>query len=117
MNTNDLKFTLNYAISLIIILSICVYLIRTVPTLNPAVVVMIGLFVAYLVINAINYSMPSFTTTTDNVGQYIQYSIYSNFNELGYLNVWPPLFVVLIIFIILLYNGQFRSKGGMNMNQ
>lgn len=116
MNSNDLKFTLNYAISLIIILSICVYLIRTVPTLNPAVVVIIGVFVAYLVINAINYSMPSFTSTTDNVSQYVQYSIYSNFNDLGYFNVWPPLFVVMIIFIILLYNGQLRSKG-MNMNQ
>ena len=116
MNSNDLKFTLNYAVSLVIIISICVYLVRTVPALNPAVVVMIGLFAAYLVVNFINYSMPSFTTTTDNVSQYVQYSMYSNFNELGYLNVWPPLFVVLIIFIILLYNGQLRPKG-MNLNQ
>ena len=116
MNSNDMKFTLNYAISVVIIISICVYLIRAVPTLNPAVVVMIGVFVSYLVIQAINYTMPSFSTTTDNVSQYVQYAMYSNFNDLGYFNVWPPLFVVLIIFIVLLYNGQLRSKG-MNFNQ
>ncbi len=116
MNTNDLKFTVNYAISLIIVLAVCVYLMKKMPTLNPTLVIVVGLLVAYLAITLINYTMPSFSITTSNMTDYIQYSIYSNFNDLGYFNIWPPILVVLILFIILLYNGQIRfSSNNVNM--
>ena len=108
MNSNDLKFTLNYVISLIVVLTVCIYLMKSVPTLNPVLVIVIGVLVAYLVVTGVNFVFPTFTTTSDNVSQYVEYSIYSNFNDLGYLNVWPPLFAVLIIFIILLYTFFLR---------
>ncbi len=108
MNSNDLKFTLNYVISLIIVLVVCIYLMKNFPALNPVIIIVIGLLVAYIVITGINFAFPALTITTDNITQYVEYSIYSNFNDLGYLNVWPPLFVVFIIFIVLLYNGTIR---------
>ncbi len=114
MNSNDLKFTLNYIISLIIVLTVCIYLMKSVPTLHPVLIIVIGLLVAYLVVTGINLVFPTFTNTSENVSQYVEYSLYSSFNDLGYLNVWPPLFAVMIIFIILLYNGQIRFNGGSN---
>ncbi len=116
MNSNDLKFTLNYVISLIIVLTVCVYLMKSVPTLHPILIVVIGILVAYLVISGINFIFPTFTSTSENVSQYMEYSLYSNFNDLGYLNVWPPLFAVMIIFIILLYNGQIRFSNNVSTN-
>jgi hypothetical protein len=110
MNDQDLKFTLNYAISLIIVLTMCVYLMKSVPTLHPVLVIVIGLVVAYLFVTLINYTMPSFSSTTSNVSQYVEYSLYSNLNDLGYFNIWPPVLVVLLLFIILLYNGQIRMS-------
>ena len=114
MNSNDLKFTLNYIISLVVVLIVCIYLMKSVPTLHPILIIVIGLLVAYLVVTGVNFIFPTFTQTSENVSQYVEYSLYSSFNDLGYLNVWPPLFAVLIIFIILLYNGQIRFNGTSN---
>jgi hypothetical protein len=108
MNSNDLKFTLNYVTSLIIVLVVCIYLMKSVPTLHPIIVIVIGILVAYLVITGINFLFPTFINTSENISQYVEYSLYSSFNDLGYLNVWPPIFAVMIIFIILLYNGQIK---------
>ena len=108
MNSNDLKFTLNYVISLIVVLVVCIYLMKSVPTLHPMIVVVIGILVAYLVITGVNILFPTFINTSENVSQYVEYSLYSSFNDLGYLNVWPPLFAVMLVFIILLYNGQIK---------
>ncbi len=114
MNSNDLKFTLNYVISLIIVLVVCIYLMKSVPTLHPVLVIVVGLLVAYLVLTGVNFAFPTFTNTSENISQYVEYSLYSSFNDLGYLNVWPPLFAVMIIFIILLYNGTIRFNGASN---
>lgn len=117
MNSNDLKFTLNYVISLIVVLVVCIYLMKSMPTLHPMIVIVIGVLVAYLVLTGVNFVFPTFTYTSENISQYMEYSLYSSFNDLGYLNIWPPLFVVMIIFIILLYNGQIRFNGAAsNMN-
>jgi hypothetical protein len=114
MNSNDLKFTLNYVISLIVVLIVCIYLMKSVPTLHPMIIVVIGILVAYLVITGVNFVFPKLTNTSENISQYVEYSLYSSFNDLGYLNIWPPLFAVMIIFIILLYNGQIRFNGASN---
>jgi hypothetical protein len=48
--------------------------------------------------------VPKVNKTASNVKQYYGYVLTSNFNNMGYLNIWPPILAVLIIFIILLYN-------------
>lgn len=110
MNSSDLEFTLNYAITLIIVLVVCIYLMKAVPNLHAGIVVIVGLLTAYLAISFIHYFMPSLHSTTENVTQYMEYSIYSNFNDLAYFNVWPPILAVLIIFIILMYNGRITPS-------
>ncbi len=109
MEESDLKFTLTYAISLIVVIFVCVILLKSIPSLHPVLVILVGLITAYLFVIMIRYVMPTFETTASNMSQYVEYSIYSNLNDLGYFNIWPPVFVVLLIFIILLYNGQIRS--------
>ena len=106
MSPSDLQFTLNYAITLVIVLVVCVYLMKTVPNLHAGIVVIVGLLTAYLAITFINYFMPTLSDTTENVTQYMEYSIYSNFNDMAYFNIWPPILAVLIIFIVLMYNGK-----------
>ncbi len=116
MDNRDLKFTLSYAISLIIVLTISIYLMKRIPTLHPVIVIVVGLVVAYLFMSVINFALPSFASTTANVSQYMEYSVYSNLNDLGYFNIWPPIFVVLLLFIILLYNGQLQFSSS-NVNR
>ena len=116
MSNQDITFTIHYAVSLIVVLSICIYLMKNMPNLHPLIIIAVGLVVAYIFTNIIYYVMPSFTTITTNISQYAEYSLYSNLNDLGYLNIWPPVFVVLIALIILLYNGQIRFSPSSNYN-
>jgi uncharacterized membrane protein YesL len=74
------------------------------PDMNSAVVVIAGLLVGYISLLLINNLLPNLNAFALSIKQYYTQAIMSNFNQLGYLNIWPPILAVLIIFIILLYN-------------
>lgn len=120
MSDSNLTFTLNYAITLIVVLSVSIYLMKSAPTLHPGLIIVIGLLVAYLLLTFIQFVMPSFTDTVRNISQYSEYTLYSNVNDLGYFQIWPPILVVLILFVALLYQGNtsknnyFKNNYGLN---
>jgi hypothetical protein len=115
MSDSNLTFTVNYAITLIVVLSVSIYLMKSAPALHPGLIIMIGLLVAYLLLTFIQFAMPSFTETARNISQYSEYTLYSNVNDLGYFQIWPPVLVVLILFIALLYQGS-TSKNTYSKN-
>ena len=105
-NTTDFSF--EYALSLIITLVVCSNVLRNSPNMNTISILLLGLVVAFIALAIINFLFPQINKLAYSVYQYIIYTIMTNFNNMGYLHVWPPILAILIIFVVLLYN---RSLG------
>lgn len=104
MSDSNIDFSFEFAVTTIITLIVVTMMIRSNPDMSSIVVVVSGLVVAYISLMVVNFLFPQINKVASNVYQYIVYSIMTNFNNLGYLHVWPPIFAVLIIFVVLLYN-------------
>jgi ABC-type Fe3+-siderophore transport system permease subunit len=101
--TNNTDFTFEYAVSIIITLVVCSITIQRSPKMNTFVVILLGLIVSYISLIIINFLFPQINKLFYNIYQYILYMFMNNFNNTGYIHVWPPVLAVLIIFIVLLY--------------
>jgi hypothetical protein len=102
-NTN---FSFEYAVSIIVVLVVCNLLVKSNPQINSVIVIVAGLLIGYLSLLVMNTLFPAINSFANNVYQYYSLQVMSNFNNMGYLNIWPPILAVLIIFIVLLYNRQ-----------
>lgn len=98
-----------YTISLIIVIIVCNLLIKGNPKMNTMIIVIIGVVVGYICVKILNIFLPAINNVTTNLYLYFTFEVMNNFNSTGYYHVWPPILAVLIIFIILLYNGQLGS--------
>ena len=101
---SNTSFTFEYAVTIIIVLVVCNTMLKKSPQMNAAVVLLIGLLIGYISLVVLNYVLPNINSVAYNVKQYYLYSVMSNFNDMGYFNIWPPILAVLVVFIILLYN-------------
>jgi len=101
---SNINFSLEYAISIVIILVVCNLLVKTAPKMNTIIVIIAGLFVGYISLLVINNLFPYINSSGSSMYQYYMYQVMNNFNSMGYLHIWPPILAVLIIFIVLLYN-------------
>ena len=104
MSDSNIDFSFEFAVTTIITLIVVTMMIRSNPDMSSIVVVVSGLVVAYISLMVVNFLFPQINKVASNVYQYIVYTIMTNFNNLGYLHVWPPIMAVLIIFVVLLYN-------------
>jgi len=102
----NLNFSSQYMLSVIIILLVFTYLIRAAPQLNIFIILLTGLIIGYISIFVVNYLFPSYSKTSGQIYDYFMYYSMNNYNNTGYVHIWPPLLAVLVIFIILLYNRQ-----------
>jgi len=101
---SNTSFNFEYALTIIIVLVVCNTLMKKSPQMNSAIVVIAGLLVGYISLLLINKLLPNINSFALSIKQYYSHAIMSNFNQLGYLNIWPPILAVLVVFIILLYN-------------
>jgi ABC-type Fe3+-siderophore transport system permease subunit len=102
--TNNTDFSFEYAVSVIITLVVCSMTIQRSPKTNTFVVILLGLIVSYISLLFLNFLFPQINKLFYSIYQYILYMFMNNFNNSGYIHVWPPILAVLIIFIVLLYN-------------
>jgi ABC-type Fe3+-siderophore transport system permease subunit len=100
------NFSLEYVFSVIVVLVVCNLLLKSSPKMNVIVVIIAGLFVGYISLLIMNNLFPKINQISQNIYQYYSFQYMSNFNNMGYFHVWPPILAVLIIFIVLLYNNQ-----------
>ncbi len=105
MNSN-INFSLEYAISVVIILITCNLLITSNPNMNSMIIIIVALLVGYLSLMIMNNLFPKINELSNNIYQYAYVSSIGNFNNMGYMNIWPPILAILLIFIVLLYNRQ-----------
>ena len=102
--TNNTDFSFEYAVSIIITLVVCSMTVKRSPQMNSFVIILLGLVVAYISLLLMNFLFPQINKLFYNIYQYVLYMFMNNFNNTGYIHVWPPILAVLIIFIVLLYN-------------
>ena len=101
--TNNTNFTFEYAVSIVVTLIVCSIAIQRSPKMNTFVVILLGLVVSYITLLIVNFIFPNINRFFNNLWNYITYMFMNNFNNTGYIHVWPPVLAVLIIFIVLLY--------------
>ena len=104
MSDNNIDFSFEFAVAMIITLVATSGMIKKNPDMSTIVVVISGLVISYISLVIVNFLFPQINKVASNVWQYIIYTLMTNFNNLGYLHVWPPIFAVLIIMVVLLYN-------------
>jgi ABC-type Fe3+-siderophore transport system permease subunit len=104
MSENNIDFSFEFAVSIIVTLVVMTIMIKKNPDLSSVIIVVSGLAISYITLQLVNFLFPQINTVANNTYQYILYSLMTNFNNLGYLHVWPPIMAVLIIFVVLLYN-------------
>tara|TARA_B100001175_G_C19481572_1_gene627412 strand:- start:318 stop:653 length:336 start_codon:yes stop_codon:yes gene_type:complete len=105
---SNTDFSFEYAVSLIVTIVVCSNVLRNSPNMNTIAILLLGLVVAFITLTIINYLFPQINKLAYSIWQYILYMFMTNFNNMGYLHVWPPILAILIIFVVLLYN---RSLG------
>jgi hypothetical protein len=100
-----MQFNLEFIITLIIALYVAYLVNHGSPNLNPYITfLLLPLAIAYLVVVIINNVLPGLNRWGRNVYRYGEDVALSEINDTGYIQLFPPLFIVLVIFVVLLYN-------------
>ena len=99
-------FSLEYILSLIIALASYYFVNRLAPNGLVWLKIFAGLFFGYLSLLIFNSIFPSMNKFGYTVFNYMEEKVRTGINYLDYLYIFPPLLVVLIIFIVLLYSRQ-----------
>jgi hypothetical protein len=100
------SFSLEYGVSVIIVIIVCDLLVKKSPKMNTLIVIVAGLLVGFIALFIMNNFFPYINHLGLSIYQYYSYQVMSNYTSMGYMHIWPPILAVLIIFIILLYNRQ-----------
>ena len=98
-------FSLEYILSIVSAL-LASYLIATgSPNISAYITYfLIPLLVAYLVIQIINNIFQALNRWGRDVSNYVEHRAMTEINETGFLQIFPPILIVGVLFFILLYN-------------
>lgn len=82
------------------------YLIQKSAPYTPAAVkfFLVPFVMIYVTATLLNLVFPHLNQYADRVGGYMEMKTMGHISNTGYINLFPPLFAVLVIFIVLLYN-------------
>ena len=111
MSNQQTTFSGEYVFSVICGLT-SVYLVEiNAPNTHPIIkFFLIPIFITYLILLFINTVAPSFNESTRKFNNYVNDRTETNINSMGYVQIFPPLFAIFIIFVILLYNHNFDQN-------
>lgn len=100
-----MQFNLEFIVALVAALY-AAYLVHTgSKNISPYIsFLLLPLLVAYLVVVIINNIWPGINQFGRDVKHYIDNKTLGEINDMGYIQLFPPIFIVLIIFVLLLYN-------------
>jgi len=101
--SENITFTFEYAVTIVIVIMVCQQLMSQNPPMNTGVVVLAGLVVSYVSLKILNYVFPRLNELFSSIGQYYSYQFMDKYTSIGYIHIFPPLFAVLVLFIVLIY--------------
>jgi len=64
----------------------------------------VPIIVAYLFVLIVTSIFPNFDARSKKIKSYFQYRTLGEINAINYIQIFPPILAILVIFIILLYN-------------
>lgn len=100
-----MQFNLEYAISLLIALAVAYTTSRASPNVSPYLTYfLLPFLVAYIVVVVINNVLPSLNLWGRNVKNYVEDTAMERIDRTNYLQIFPPVLIVFVIFVLLLYN-------------
>ena len=103
--TAETTFSLEYIISVAAALGAAMLINHNQPGFSPVLTFfVVPLLVAFVTLKILNYVAPKMNTAGHNTSTYLQYGAMNSLSNMGYMEIFPPLFAVLIIVVILLYN-------------
>jgi ABC-type Fe3+-siderophore transport system permease subunit len=105
-SSKNINFSFEYAVSIIVVLLVCYILMKNNPQINTIIIIVAGLAVGYVTLFIMNNVFPNINKFFQDLFNYYTYQFTRNFDSMGYIHIWPPVFAILLIFIILLYNRQ-----------
>lgn len=104
--SDNTTFTFQYVVSVLAALFVSASISRANPNLNKALTFgIIPLIVAYIVLTILNSVLPNLNKKSSKVKAYIENRTLSSIDNMGYIQVFPPLLgIVLIVFVLLFTN-------------
>jgi hypothetical protein len=101
------SFSLEYVMSLSLALLSSYSVAKASPNLSPMVTyLLVPLAVAYTSILILNSTMPGLNRTGAKLGAYIENKTLGEINNMGYVQVFPPLLAVTILVFVLLFTNN-----------
>jgi hypothetical protein len=97
----NLEYVLSIGLALGSAFGINHYNVNTNPIIKFFIV---PLLVAYTTLLLVNKLLPKMNEFGDKVGAYVETKTLGEINSLGYMQIFPPVFAVFLIFIILIFN-------------
>lgn len=98
------QFSTEYIMSLLIALLATYGIAIANPKLNPVITyAIIPLAVAYATLQILNIMVPSINRSGSRVSAYIENKTLGEINNMGYIQVFPPLMAVTILVFVLLF--------------
>ena len=100
----ETKFSTEYIISMLFAMLATYGIAKASPTLNPIVTfVIVPLAVSYIMLQILNAVVPGLNRTGSQVSAYIENKTLGEINNMGYVQVFPPLLAVTILVFVLLF--------------
>ena len=111
MSDDNTEFNAEYVFSVVCGLGSAYLIEKKAPGTHPIIkFFFVPILVTWLILMLINTTMPSLTRETKQFGNYVSSKTLDGIDKMQYLQIFPPLFAVLVIFIILLYNRNFDQS-------
>lgn len=99
---SSLSVTFEYELTSIIIIYVCVAMIKS--NTNIAIVILVGLLVGAVSLLILSFLLPKLNLTAFNIYQYCTLSGMTSFYSSGYMHVWPPILIIFVVLLILIFN-------------
>ena len=111
MSNENIEFNAEYVFSVICGLGSAYLIQRKAPMTHPIIkFFFVPILVTWLILMLINTTMPTLSQESKLFSNYVSAKTLDGIDKMEYLQIFPPLFAVLIIFVILLYNRNFDQS-------
>ena len=106
----NITFTLAYVLATLLGL-LSAYLMNIFsPNLNPLIkFFLLPILVIYIMFMVFRFLFPNLNDFGKGLKQYVDSRTENNINNTGYVEIFPPIFAVFLVIIILLYSGLFNT--------
>ena len=105
----DAGMTASYLIAIILGLLAGYFADRMVPTMNPFIKFLIVPFlVIYVLLLLFRIIFPGINTFGQKFKDYVDENAASDIHSMSYIEIFPPIFVIFLIIVVLLYSGIFK---------